>query len=313
MNFTKTMIVAAVMVLATAGQSLAELKVVTTISDLARIAEAVGGEDVHVTALCPGPRDPHFLPAKPSLARKLANADLLCYNGLELEIGWLPLLLDKARNPRIKPGAPGDLDCSNSLEHILDVPGGNVDRGMGDIHALGNPHYTLDPGNAVLIARGMANRMGQLDSKNKAAYTARAQAFADAVSAKQPFWHDQLAEARTKSIILYHSHWNYFTHWQELKVVGEIENRPGITPSPRHVQSIIDKGRDLEDVMIIAAQWDHQEVAEEVAERIGTALAVLPGYSGAQKGTENYFDFIDRLCSRVAEAAARIETVPVKE
>lgn len=306
MQFIKTILVVIIMMATTAGLSLAELKVVTTISDLARIAEAVGGDDAKVSSLCPGPRDPHFLPAKPSLARKMSKADLLCYNGLELEIGWLPLLLNKARNPRIKPGGPGDMDCSASVTNILDVPGGNVDRAMGDIHALGNPHYTLNPENAVLVAWDMAYRMGQLDPKNKEAYQNRAQVFADEVAARLPGWNEKLAEARTRSIILYHSHWNYFTHWQNLKVVDEIENRPGITPSPRHVQSIIEKGRNLDDVMIIAAQWDHQDVAEEVAHRIGTSLAVLPGYSGAQDGTDNYFDFIDRLCSRVAEAAAQV-------
>ena len=304
MQLIKTILFVAIMMAATASHSLAELKVVTTISDLARIAEAVGGDDAKVSSLCPGPRDPHFLPAKPSLARKLSKADLLCYNGLELEIGWLPLLLNKARNPRIKPGAQGDMDCSVSITNILDIPGGNVDRAMGDIHALGNPHYTLNPENAVLIAHEMAFRMGQLDQQNREAYKARANSFAEEITTRMPGWHDKLAEARTKSIILYHSHWNYFTHWQDLNVVGEIENRPGITPSPRHVQTIIEKGRDLEDVMIVAAQWDHQDVAEEVAERIGTSLAVLPGYSGAQKGTDDYFDFIDRLCARVAEAAA---------
>jgi zinc/manganese transport system substrate-binding protein len=305
MYFAKTILVAAMLVLATAGQSMAELKVVTTISDLARIAEAVGGDDVKVSTLCPGPRDPHYLPAKPSLSRKLAKADLLCYNGLELEIGWLSLLLDKARNPRIKPGGQGDMDCSNVLEHILDVPDGNVDRSMGDIHALGNPHYTLNPENAVLVARAMARRMGKLDLQHEADYTARAEAFARKMADRLPLWHDQLAEARSKFFIIYHQHWNYFTQWQGLNVVGEIENRPGIAPSPRHVKSIIDRGNDLDGVIVVAAQWDHLEVAREVAERIGAPLAILPGYSGAQEGTDDYFAFIDRLCTRVAEAAAQ--------
>ena len=309
MNFVKTVLVAAMLVLATAGQSLAELKVVTTISDLARIAEAVGGDDIEVSTLCPGPRDPHYLPAKPSLARKMAKADLLCYNGLELEIGWLSLLLDKARNPRLKPGGRGDMDCSNALEHVLDVPEGNVDRSMGDIHALGNPHYTLNPENAVLVAEAMGRRMGELDPEHEADYTARAEAFAREVADRLPGWHDQLAAARSKSFIIYHQHWNYFTHWQGLNVIGEIENRPGIAPSPRHVKSIIDRGCNLDGVIVIAAEWDHLDVAQEIADRIGAPLAILPGYSGAQEGTDDYFAFIDRLCTRVAEAT----TLAVKE
>ncbi len=302
MQFIKTSLLVIALLAVTASCSFAELKVVTTISDLACIAEAVGGSDVEVSLLCPGHRDPHFLPAKPSLAHKMSKADLLCYNGLELEIGWLPLLLNKARNPRIKPGSKGDMDCSTVLEHVLDVPGGNIDRAMGDIHAMGNPHYTLNPENAVLIAQEMAFRMGQLDTENRDAYQLRANAFAEEIAARLPGWLKQLEKAQTKSIIIYHSHWNYFTHWQNLNVVGEIENRPGITPSPRHVHDIIEKGRNIEEVVIIAAQWDHQEIAEKVADRIGAQLAVLPGQSGAQEGTDNYFDFIDRLCSKVAEA-----------
>jgi len=303
MKFIQIILLTVVLMGATASCSYADLKVVATISDLASIAETVGGDNVEVSLLCPGHRDPHFLPAKPSLAHKMSKADLLCYNGLELEIGWLPLLLNKARNPRIKPGSKGDMDCSTVLEHVLDVPGGNIDRAMGDIHAMGNPHYTLNPENAVLIAHEMAFRMGQLDAENRDAYQKRANAFADEIAARMPGWLKQLENAHTKPVIIYHSQWNYFTHWQNLNVVGEIENRPGITPSPRHVHEIIEKGRNLEEVVIIAAQWDHQEIAEKVAERISAPLAVLPGQSGAQEGTDNYIDFIDRLCSNVAEAA----------
>ncbi len=114
------------------------LNVVCTTTDLGWLATEVGGDQVSVTVLCPGERDPHFLPAKPSLARKLGKADLLCYNGLELEVGWLPVLLEKARNPRVGPGQPGDLDCAQALEHILEVPEGEVSRAQGDVHPDGN-------------------------------------------------------------------------------------------------------------------------------------------------------------------------------
>ncbi len=288
-----------------AGPTFAELKVVTTLSDLARIAEAVGGDDVEVETLCPGSRDPHYLPAKPSLARKLSKADLLCYNGLELEIGWLPLLIDKSRNPRVRPGSRGDLDCSRVIEHVLDVPTGPVDRAHGDIHPLGNPHYTLHPVNAAMIAQLMAERMGELDLSHADAYAARAVAFTQEIERRLPIWEAAAAVAKDVPVIIYHQHWNYLTAWHDLNVVGEIEHRPGISPSPRHVQNIIDKGRGLEQVFIVAAQWDHLDVAKEVAERIGAPLTVLPGYSGAQEGTEDYFTFIDTLCAGLGTAAAQ--------
>jgi len=298
------LVAAAVLLCLLAGQSSAELRVVTTLSDLARIAEAVGGDDVKVEALCPGNRDPHYLPAKPSLARKLSKADLLCYNGLELEIGWLPLLIDKARNPRVRPGSRGDLDCSRALGHVLDVPAGQVDRAHGDIHPLGNPHYTIDPRNAASIAQLMAVRMGELDLPNADAYTARAGRFVAEIERRLPGWRDNVAAANDLPVIIYHQHWNYLTTWLGFVVVGEVEHRPGISPSPRHVQHVIDKGRSLDRVFIIAAQWDHLDVAREVAERMGAPLAVLPGYSGAQDGTDDYFDFIDRICERLQAAAA---------
>ena len=285
---------------APAGPAVAKLRVVTTLSDLARIAEAVGGQDVEVEALCPGGRDPHFLPAKPSLARRLARADLLCYNGLELEIGWLPQLIDKARNPRVRPGQPGDLDCSRALEHILEVPQGTVDRGQGDVHPLGNPHYTVDPRNAVLVGRLMAGRLAELDPVHAADYGARAESFAAEVARRLPAWRARTEPVRRLPLIIYHRNWSYLVDWLGLNVVGEIEHRPGISPSPRHVEELIQAARTRDATGVIAATWDHLDVAREVARRLDAPLAVLPGYSGATDGTEDYFAFIDRLCAGLA-------------
>jgi zinc/manganese transport system substrate-binding protein len=287
-----------------AGPAAAELKVVTTLTDLGRVAEAVGGDDVSVEVLCPGGRDPHYLPAKPSLARKLGKADLLCYNGLELEIGWLPQLIDKARNPRVRPGSPGDLDCSAALAEPLEVPHGPTDRGLGDVHPLGNPHYTLDPRLAAEIGRLMAERMARLDPPHAGAYRERADAFAARIAARLPEWESRTAVVRERPVVIYHRHWSYLAHWLGLDVVAEIEHRPGIAPSPRHVQEVIHRGRDLDRPIVVAAEWDHLDVAREVAERVGAPLAVLPGYSGAQAGTDDYIDFIDRICKGLREAAA---------
>ncbi len=285
----------------------AELKVVATLSDLGGIARAVGGDDVAVDILCPGPSDPHFLPAKPSLARKVAGADLLIYNGLELEVGWLPQLIRKSRNPKVRPGARGELDCSRALTRILELPEGTVDRSQGDVHPLGNPHYTLDPRNAAAVAALVADRLGELDPARADAYAARAADFAARLEAALPEWRRLTERAAAYPLIVYHRHWTYLTEWLNLDPVGEIEHRPGIQPSPRHVQELIEQGRGLGSLIVVCATWDEVEIAEEVANRLEVPMVVLPGYSGALPGTEAYVDFIRTICERLAAAAATLD------
>ncbi len=286
-----------------AASASAGLKVVATTSDLGNLAALVGGEDVEVSILCPGDSDPHYLPAKPSLARKLGKADLLVYNGLELEVAWLPPLITKARNPKVRPGAKGDLDCSTALTEILDVPGRGADRGQGDIHPLGNPHYNLDPRAMVLVAQRMAARMGELDPDHAADYARRADAFAQAMRGKLREWETAIAPVRAGHILLYHQTWTYLVHWLGLDVYGEIEHRPGIAPSPKHVQQMVERGRELGDVIVVAATWSHIDVARRTAERIGAPLAVLPAATGAEDGIDGYIQLIDTIVARLVAAA----------
>lgn len=287
-----------------AAPAAAALKVVATLQDLGEVARVVGGDAVEVTVLCPGPTDPHYLPAKPSLARSLGKADLLLYNGLELEVGWLPSLIKKARNPRVRPGAAGELDCSAALQNVLDVPEGPVDRGLGDIHPLGNPHYTLDPLAMAEVAHIVAHRLADLDPERADGYAARAEAFAADLHARVPAWREAAAAVRGGHVLLYHQTWTYLVHWLGLDVYGEIEHRPGIAPSPKHVQGVIEQGRTLGDVIVVAATWSHLDVARQTAERIGAPLAVLPASTGAEDGVDTYVELIDTIVARLAAAAA---------
>ncbi len=295
-----------VVTLAGAMPAVAKVKIVTTLTDLGSVARIVGGDDVEVTVLCPGEMDPHFLPAKPSLARKLAKADMLVYNGLELEVGWLPQLIRKARNPAIKPGSSGDVDCSVVITELLEVPGANVDRSEGDVHPLGNPHYTLDPRRMVLVAQHLAERLGRIDHAHAAAYQERAAGFAREVEAHMPTWRAQTAHAGEIPVIIYHRTWSYLVDWLGLNVVGEIEHRPGISPSPRHVQELIERARVMPELLIVAASWDHHHIAVEVAERTGAPLAVLPAQAGAVEGTADYFALLDMICRELAAATAQL-------
>lgn len=300
------MLATAAALLMTSGPAAAKLRVVATITDLGSVATLVGGEDAEVTVLCPGPMDAHYLPAKPSLTRKLSKADLLVYNGLELEIGWLPLLIAKARNPQVRPGGRGELDCAQAVTGLLEVPIGSVDRSQGDIHPLGNPHYTLDPRRMVEVAALMAEQMAMLDSEHADAYYARADAFAREVAARMPRWLELAGQAARYPVIVYHRHWTYLADWTGLNIIDAIEHRPGIAPSPRHVRDVIAKGRALGEVIVVCAQWDYQDAVNEVAQRIDCPAVVLPGQTGALAGSDDYFAFIDMICTRLASAAAEV-------
>jgi len=301
---SKAFYVIAFLALMLAGPAGATVKVVATLEDLGWIAGLVGGPDIEVEVLCPGHRDPHVLPAKPSLARKMKKADLLIYNGLELEVGWLPLLLEAARNPAIGPGRAGELDCSLALapEDILDVPTGEVDRSRGDIHPLGNPHYLLDPRNGAAVGFLIAERMGQIDPEAADRYLERAEQLALDLAQLQEMCETQVASLPSPKVIVYHQQWEYLTDWLGLEIIGVIENRPGISPSPRHVEELVEAGRLAGPVTVIAATWDHVDGAGRVAEKIGAPLVVLPASSGAIEGVESYPDLFEYICSALENA-----------
>ena len=287
-----------------ADSSPARLKVVATVTDLGWLAEQVGGNDVEVSILCPGYQDPHYLPAKPSLARKMRSADLLVYNGLELEIGWLPVLIEAARNPHIKPGSRGELECALAIEQVLEIPTGNVDRSRGDIHPLGNPHYLLDPRNGIAVALLMAERMAELDPVNADAYRSRAETLKIHMDSLVTHWHAALGDLSVNRVIVYHQHWEYLLEWAGLTRIGAIEHRPGISPSPRHVEGIINLGRSTEGTFVIAATWDNAKISEEAADRMGRRLVILPGAVAAHDAAAGYPEMFTYICRQLADAAA---------
>ncbi|MEN8005991.1 MAG: metal ABC transporter substrate-binding protein [Candidatus Krumholzibacteriota bacterium] len=288
------------------GPAQAKVKVVATLADLGWIAEQVGGDDVEVEFLCKGHRDPHVLPAKPSLARRMKKADLLVYNGLELEIGWLPLLLDAARNPRIRPGQQGELNCALALGEggILEVPVGEVDRSQGDIHPLGNPHYLLDPRNGIAVGHLIAERLAVLDPAAADRYRQRADQLARRIEERQKDWETRIGGLGIRKLIVYHQHWEYFAAWMDLEIIGVIENRPGISPAPRHVEGLIELGRQHNPVLVIAATWNHIEAAAHVAGKIGAELAVLPGSTLAVEEATGYLELFEVICRNLETAGA---------
>ena len=276
----------------------ADLKVVATTPDLAAIARDIGGEHIEVTSLSLNSQDPHFVDARPHLALELSRADLLLLIGLDLEVGWLPTLLTGSRNSAIQRGGAGYLDCS-TLVNLMDVPNGRVDRSMGDIHPGGNPHYLFHPENGLRVARGIAARLVSLDGDNAAIYRERLQAFESRLGRARTRWEARLAGLRGAKIITYHRSFPYLAAWLGLEVVENIEPRPGIPPSPRHVAAVLGQARRLGVRLIMQETYYPDSASRLIADRSDATLVALPGGPDIRRG-QTYIGFLEWLVARLA-------------
>jgi len=284
----------------------ASLEVAATLPELALLTEAVGGPRVAVTALARGDEDPHTLAAKPSHSRRLLKADLIVYNGLQLEVGWLPLLLQGARNPALLAGGKGNLDLGATIEP-LEVPTGAVDRSQGDVHPEGNPHYTVDPGLYPELADVIAERLARLDPAGAAEYRARAAAFRADWEPRVVAWQARLAPAAGRRLVTYHKQWEYFAQRFGLRIVDYIEDRPGIPPSPRHVGELVDRIEAGGVALVVFADINHPEVPEKLAARAGCRTLALPQSPGSRDGTATLVTWFDTLVGALAGALSGTE------
>jgi ABC-type Zn uptake system ZnuABC Zn-binding protein ZnuA len=283
----------------------AKVRIVSSIPNLASIAEEIGGRRVEVKSLAKGYQDPHFVDPKPSFVLELNRADLLLYNGLDLEVAWLPVLITGARNSKILPGALGHLDCSTLISNILEVPTTRIDRSMGDIHPFGNPHYTLDPRNGIPIAEGIAERLKQIDPNNASFYEERLRSFQERLAAKIKEWEERLAPYRGTEIVTYHKSWVYFSNWAGFKEVGYVEPKPGIPPSPSYVAELIGKIREKRVKLVIAEPYYPHKTPAVVAEKAGASFLVLPSSVGGREGIDTYFDLFEVIVDEVVSILER--------
>ncbi len=297
--------VAAVMLIAGPLAAARKLRVVTSLPSLASIAESVGGDKVKVSSITKGVQDAHYVEAKPTYMVDLNRADLLLYSGLELEIGWLPLLIQGARNDQVGVGGIGNLNASRALpeHHILEKPTGEVDRSMGDVHPSGNPHYLVDPRNGALVAELVRDRLIKLDSDNEETYRRDHREFAAKLDEKIKNWEKAAEGLKGIEVVCYHPHWSYLLDWLGIKVAGYVEVRPGIPPTPRHKKMIGDLMKQRDIKVVIVSSWKEPTRAREVAESVGAKLVILPGEVNAMEGTEDYFAWIDTIVTKLAEAA----------
>ncbi len=276
----------------------ARMKVVATTPDIGAIAKAVGGEHVEVKSIARGFQDPHQIAAKPSYMRLLNRANLLVYTGLELEVGWLPLLISGARNPAIRPGAVGHLDASRSVQ-ILEVPEGQVDRSAGDVHPEGNPHYMLDPRNGILVARAIAEKLGELDPSHRLAYEKNLASFRKSMMNRIHEWETRLSGLKGRKVVTYHRHWSYFVQWLGLIVVDQVENKPGIPPSPRHIADLTSLMISEQIRILVCSNYVAPKPPRRLAEMTGARLLLLPISVGGEPKVKRYQDLFEVVVSQL--------------
>ena len=270
----------------------ARLKVVTTLQDLASLADAVGGDRVETFALVKGYQDPHFVDAKPSFILKLSHADLLIAAGLELEIGYLPPLIDQSRNATIHPGSPGYLDASTGCD-ILNRPIQQVTRAMGDVHPYGNPHFWTDPENGRIIARSIAAKLTELDPAGREAYAAGLAAFEGKLTQKEQAWAAKMAPYTGTKIVTFHDSWPNLARRYGLNIVGHIEPKPGIPPSPTHTLEIINLIMTDKIPLILVEPYFDLKTPKFIAEKTGaTVLSFYPSVGGVPE-IKDYFALFD--------------------
>ncbi len=279
----------------------AALRVVTTTPDLASLTRAVGGSHVDVYAIAKGSQDPHYVAAKPSYARRVNRAQLLIYNGLELEVAWLPLLIEGARNRAVTPGGAGLLDASLAVER-LEIPEGEVDRSQGDIHPQGNPHYLLDPRNGALVAASIAARLRQLDPQHADDYEAGLARFTSDLGQRAEEWEQRLSSVGPMSLIAFHRTWSYFAEWAGVDVANYIEEKPGIPAGPRHLARLVTQMRSDGIRTVVLAHYNPARSGKSLADRGEAELLVLPASVDAFDDVREYVDLFERIVSELEAA-----------
>jgi zinc/manganese transport system substrate-binding protein len=281
----------------------AKLNVVATTPDLGALVREIGGDAITLTTLAKPTEDPHFVDAKPSFIVKLNRADVLVEGGAELEIGWLPALLDQARNGRLAAGAPGHVNGANGVP-LLDVPA-TLDRSRGDIHAAGNPHYIIAPSNAKIVAQNIAAALAEIEPPNAGTYRANLQKFTAALDAKLAEWHRQLDPFRGRNLVAYHDSWPYFAREFGLQIDLFLEPKPGLPPSPAHLAQVMAKMKAENARVIIVDPYLNRRTAETAAHDTGAAVVDVTQFPGGLKGTEGgYIPLMDYLVNALAKALA---------
>lgn len=278
-----------------------ELNIVATTPEYGAIAAEIGGDHVQVTTLAKPTEDSHFVDAKPSFIAKLHRADVIIEGGAELETGWLPSLLEGARNPKLDTGKPGHVICAEGIS-LLDIPA-SLDRSKGDIHAAGNPHFMTDPVNGKIVAEHICRTFCELDSKSADFYRENLAKFNKRIDSKLIEWQKLFEQHKGKRIVAYHNSWPYFAQRFGVRIDLFLEPKPGIPPTPANLASV-QSGMKTQGVRVIIVEpYQNRKTAENVAQATGAAIVDVAQYPGGVKGTEGgYIELIDYLVKSIAKA-----------
>jgi zinc/manganese transport system substrate-binding protein len=284
------------------------LAVVATTEDLAALLREVGCEKIKIEAIAKGYQDPHFVEAKPSFILKLHSAELLVVVGRELEIGWLPPLIQQSRNAKLQPGSSGYLDASLTAK-ILEIPTGQITRAMGDVHPLGNPHYWLDPGNGRRIAGALRDRLSQLRPAEAGYFASRCEDFDRRLAAAERRWDEAMAPFKGLKVVTYHRSWPNFCERFGLDVVGYVEPKPGIPPSPSHTLGLIQEMKRLGVKLLLVEPYFDLRTPRSIGRESGAKVVVLSPSVGGEKEITDYialFDYdIRLLTAAIQETGAK--------
>ncbi len=271
--------------------AIAGINVVATLPWIGSLAKEIGKEKINVTELVKPSQDAHMIEAKPSMILAARKADIIMYDGLDLEIGYLPLIIESSKNPKLMPGQIGNFDCSQFITP-LEKPT-SVDRSMGDVHPLGNPHYHFSPSRMLRIADGMARLLADADKANADFYHANYKAFAQQVQAKETEWH--AVPLKGRKYVAYHKYFEYLANEFGFQIIGYLEPKPGIPPSAAHIEELIVlMKREKPDAILVTSAYGKDE-AESLSSKTGVKVIVLPNDVGALSGTDDLISFWDKV------------------
>jgi ABC-type Zn uptake system ZnuABC Zn-binding protein ZnuA len=295
MKFFATLLFCVVL-LSAAARAAEPIAIVTTTADIAAIVKAIGGERVAVESIAKGYQDPHFVEAKPSFIRVVNRARMLFNVGLELEVGWLPLLIQGARNPSMIV-----VDLSAGIA-VLEKPTGPVSRAQGDVHPFGNPHYWLDPRNGVIMARRVAQQLKAIAPGDSVYFEQNFTTFENDLTNRRKRWEEQMAPFRGTELVTYHKEWEYLVKWLGLNVLGYVEDKPGIPPTPRHLEELVQTMQQRKVKALLASNYTNPNVPKSIAEKTGAKLVMLASSVGGEESIRNYGDLFDSIVGKLAGA-----------
>ena len=303
MNIKQTVVALAVSscVASPSAWAQGKLNVIATTEDLASIGREVGGDRITIESIARGYQDPHFVEAKPSFILKLLKADLLVVIGRELEIGWLPPLIQQSRNSKIQPGAPGYLDASLGAT-ILDIPAGQITRAMGDVHPLGNPHYWMDPENGKRIAKQIADKLSELRPNDRAYFDQQRASFTNRLDTAEKRWLSMVAPYKGTKMITYHRSFPNFAERFGLDIIGYVEPRPGIPPTPQHTLDLMNEMKRQNIKLVLVEPYFDLKTPTAIGRETGAQVLVMPPSVGGVKAITDYIALFDYDVNLLVEA-----------